>query len=354
MALYFNPTAIRVAPNPVRRIETPDGRYYVSLSVQRNDIVYVPSVTTIVRHTSKMPYHLLAWYAKHGFEKAEEIKKQSADYGTLMHITIANYLTQRKLNLAAIPTLIESYKAEHRLLYDTSHWNQRLRQDILAFHQFALDYTIEPIAIEIPLVSRHGYGGAIDLVCNATFRQKGFWGELYKSGENKGQPKETFKDITETVLVDFKSGRHGFYEEHELQLDGFYRPLWNEHYSEHSVKRVFNWSPKDWLTSPSYNFTEQTGKSSQDEALLHLRKFAMRYAKPPFTFMELDGMLAMGEEINERVMARTSVLDVIRREWEREGIMSPRENNTPEAVHTPSEALAGNDEQETASLFTAN
>jgi hypothetical protein len=335
-------------------VDAPEGRYYVSLSKERNDMVYVPSVTTIVRHTTKMPFHLLQWYAKHGFEKAEEIKTQSAEYGTLMHITIANYLMQRKLNLSAIPTVIEQYKLEKRITYDTSDWNTHLRQDLLAFHQFALDYAIEPIAIEIPLVSKHGYGGAIDLTCMATFKQKGFWGEVYKSGENKGLPKETFQHVTETVMVDFKSGRHGFYEEHELQLDGFYRPLWNENFSEHPIKRTFNWSPKDWTSSPSYNFTEQTGKSSQDEALLHLRKFQMRYQRAPFQFMEMDGFLKMGEELDERIVQRTSILDVIRREWEREGIMSPRENDAPPAANAPRHENPLEDEYETTSLFTDN
>jgi hypothetical protein len=329
MALYFNDKAIRSQPRPVRRIDTPHGRYYASLNSTNTEIVYVPSVTTIIKQTSQMPYHLLNWYVQHGWERAEQLKNESADYGTLMHITIANYLTSKRLNLGAIPLLIEQYVTQNKIQYDTSAWNQRLRQDILSFHTFAVEYRIEPIAIEMPLVSsRHGFGGAIDLVCEATFRVKGFHGEVYKTGERKGQPKETFAEQTAIVMIDFKSGRHGFYEEHEVQVDGFYRVLWNEHFPDLQVTRCFNWSPKEWTDEPGFRFTEQTGKSSMEEALLHLRKFKMRYAKAPYQVTEIEGTIELGTPASETTIRRNSILTILRREWEEQGIMTPRQART--------------------------
>lgn len=326
MALYFNDKAIRSQPRPVRRIDTPQGRYYASLNSTGTDIVYVPSVTTVIKKTNAMPYHLLNWYVQHGWERAEEMKNESADYGTLMHITIASYLTSRKLNLAAVPMMIEQYRTQQGIRYNTSEWKNRLCQDLLAFHTFATEYSIEPIAIEMPLVSSvMGFGGAIDLVCEATFRESGFWGETYKQGDKKGQPKETKREQRAIVMIDFKSGRHGFYEENEMQMDGFYKHLWNEHFPEMPVTRCFNWAPKDWESTPGYRFTEQTGKSSLEEALLHVRKFEMRHSKAPFEITEIIGHLELGKPAPDNVIRRHSVLSVLRREWEEQGIMISRE-----------------------------
>jgi hypothetical protein len=80
----------------------------------------------------------------------------------------------------------------------------------------------------------------------------------------------------------------------------------------------------------------------------------MRYQRAPFQFMEMDGFLKMGEELDERIVQRTSILDVIRREWEREGIMSPRENDAPPAANAPRHENPLEDEYETTSLFTDN
>jgi hypothetical protein len=362
MALYFNDKALRTQPMPVRRVETNDGRYYISLSNDRTDLVYVPSVTTIIKNTSKMPYHLLKWYVEHGWERAEEIKTEAADYGTLMHIAVATYLTSRKLNLSAVPMLIEQYRTEHRITYNTDTWQMRLWQDLLAFHTFATDYQIEPIAIEMPLVSNmYKFGGAIDLVCEATFTEKGFFGEVYKTGDRKGEPKESKQERREVCLIDFKSGRHGFYEEHELQVDAFYKTLWNENFPELPVKRCFNWSPKNWVSEPGYLFTEQTGKSSTEEMFLHCQKFSLRYAKPPVQNTEFAGLLELGKPAPENVIRKHSVLNELRREWESQGIMTPREQRFATSFQSANMVLENETPQqdeaekiETSSLFTQN
>jgi hypothetical protein len=68
--------------------------------------------------------------------------------------------------------------------------------------------------------------------------------------------------------VDLKSGRHGFNEDYEIQLQA-YKNMVDQHYPELNVQRVFNLSPKLWKSTPSYNFTDQTGKVAA-EKLKHM------------------------------------------------------------------------------------
>ena len=63
-------------------------------------------------------------------------------------------------------------------------------------------------------------------------------------------------------MIDFKSGRKGFYESHVHQLY-LYKDMWEENYPDIPVQSVFNWSPKDWRKSPTYNF------ECQDDAYDH-------------------------------------------------------------------------------------
>jgi hypothetical protein len=146
----------------------------------------------------------------------------------------------------------------HNLPQDKLSWADELKKDVLAFAQFMIDKNVKPLAIEICLYHpTDGYAGAIDIVCEMDDEVKGFFGETYASGANKGQPKESKRIERVRAIVDIKSGRKGFYESHEIQLKA-YEDMWNIHFPKKPIDRLYNWSPKDWRSAPGYNLKDQT------------------------------------------------------------------------------------------------
>jgi hypothetical protein len=138
-----------------------------------------------------------------------------------------------------------------------------------------IDTNCKPLAIELCLWHPDGYAGAIDIVCELDVEEKGFFGETYASGVNKGQPKESKRTVRVRAIVDIKSGRKGFYESSEIQLHA-YKAMMAYHFPEEEmiISKLFNWSPKDFRGAvPSYNLKDQTD-SKRAKKLPHLVSLA--------------------------------------------------------------------------------
>ena len=162
----------------------------------------------------------------------------AAAYGTFMHCEFEKLIINRRYDFDSVPAALLGYMERENLPEKVfSEWLPKVRKDVLAFAQFIKDWNVKPLAVEIGLYHpKYHYAGCPDLPCVMT------------------DPK-TGKSFV--AIVDFKSGRKGFYEEHELQLH-LYREMWNVHYPETPVARVFNFSPKDWRKAPTYNLKDQT------------------------------------------------------------------------------------------------
>jgi len=64
------------------------------------------------------------------------------------------------------------------------------------------------------------------------------------------------------AIIDLKSGRKGFYESSEIQLQA-YKEMFNIHFPEVTIDKTFNWSPKNFLgVTPTYNLKDQTEAKS--------------------------------------------------------------------------------------------
>lgn len=236
-ALYFNVDALKEPPYKVYQLNTDGYRYYYRFD-ETGEPHFYPSVTTLLKQTMPTSPFLIDWMLANGKEGAVEKRDLAAAYGTFMHIQFERLIINRRYNFDEVPAVLQTYMEQNNLP-DKFYFDSltKIRKDVLAFAQFVRDYNVKPLAVEIGLVSpAYHYAGCIDLPCIMTDPNTG----------------KTF-----TAIVDFKSGLKGFWEEHELQLH-LYREMWNENFPEVEIERLYNFSPKDWRTKPTYNLKDQT------------------------------------------------------------------------------------------------
>ena len=244
-AEFFNEDALQEQPEPVYRLDSSGHRYYYTFDEDGEPRFYV-SVTTLIKQTLPTAPSLVKWIADMGYEESQRFAQERAHYGTFMHAQIAELIIARSYNLNLIRERLRMFIESEQLPSDFMGYADDFKKDILAFAQFMKDTDLKPLAIEIVLTNpEDGYAGAIDLVAELTIEEKGFFGEVYKTGANAGKPKETKQSRRIRAIIDFKSGRKGFFPEYEIQLHA-YKKMWNMNFEAHPVEKVFNWSPKDW------------------------------------------------------------------------------------------------------------
>jgi len=210
-----------------------------------------------------------------------------------MHIQFQKLLLGQKIDLDnELPEELLSYmQAEKCELHLFSGWLHDIKRDVLAFAQFLIDYEVKPLAIEIVIASReYGYAGAIDLVCEMWVDVKGFFGETYKSGDKKGQPKESTMKKRMVCIVDFKSGRKGFYEAHEIQLHA-YKKAFNENFPKIQIDKLFNFAPAEWVNAPSYKLKDQTDSVNAAKLPFMVEIAKIDKAKRKMTFTLVEGIV---------------------------------------------------------------
>lgn len=249
-ALFFDKKAFVLPSYILYQLNGKGGRYYYTFDENGNPVFY-PSVTTILSNTLPTSSFLIDWIADKGKEEAERYKNERADYGTFMHACFEDLLINKEYDLDSLQENLKNYIEKKSLPSDFIYYADDLKKDILAFAQFVIDYDVTPIAVEIALKSERGYAGMVDCICEMS--------------DKKGS------DSKIIAIIDFKSGRKGFYEEHAIQLH-FYKMLVEENYPDLHIEKLFNFSPKAWRKSPTYNLKEQTKAESAKKipALLEL------------------------------------------------------------------------------------
>lgn len=275
-AMFFDGALIEPTYK-VWQLNSKGHRYYYRYDDAGNP-EFFPSVTTILSQTLPKAPHLINWIANKGIEEAERYKGERAAYGTFMHAEFEELLINRAYDLDGLKAKLKDYIENNKLPADFIYYADDLKKDVLAFAQFVLDYDVKPLAVEIALVHPYyKYAGMID--CPCTMRAK------------------IGSDDRINAIVDFKSGRKGFYEENEIQL-GMYRDMWNVNFEQFPVTRIFNFSPKDWRKKPSYNLKEQTESPNIRKIPYLLEIAAIEDEKRDNTFTAVNGMVVLDDNLD--------------------------------------------------------
>ena len=311
---YFNEDALQEQPEPVYRLGSSGHRYYYTFDENNEPRFYV-SVTTFIKQTMPTSPALVKWIADMGYEESQRFAAERASYGTFMHAQIAELIINRSYNLNGLKNRLKLYIESEQLPADFINYADDFKKDILAFAQFMKDTKLKPLAIELVLTNPiDGYAGAIDLCAEITIEEKGFFGETYKTGANAGKPKESKQERTVRAIIDFKSGRKGFFPEHEIQLHA-YKEMWNMHFSAYPVEKVYNWSPKNWTgKTPTYNFKDQTDSKNAKKLPYLIELARIEEEKRENTFVACSGIIDLDKESGlENNIVELSLSDAVKK-----------------------------------------
>lgn len=290
-ALFFNADALTEPSYKLYQLNGSGHRYYYRF--ENGEPHFYPSVTTLLRQTMPTSPFLIEWMIKNGAEGATEKRDLAASYGSFMHWQFELLLINRSFDFDNVGATLLSYMEANNL--PDKFFNDsidKIRKDVCAFAQWVKDWNVRPLAIEIALVHPvYNYAGMVDLPCVLTDPKTG----------------ETFP-----AIVDFKSGRKGFWEEHEIQLH-LYKMMWNENYPSIPIERVFNFSPKDWRgVKPTYNFKEQTGSPNAEKIPALLQLAAIEDSKKENTFTVVSGKLDLDNYTPSNNIVSLSLADLVK------------------------------------------
>jgi hypothetical protein len=246
--------------------------YYRSNTAELLPYLSVTSFCQMALPTS--PY-LIKWIGDNGSETAEFKRDSKAEYGTLLHIEIGKALKTGGYDFNKLSkVLYESVSPNYR--YQVGDWEHEMKRDLISMFQFFKEKLVSVIGLEFPVYSDEcGLAGTIDLIAEVKF--------------GRG---------TVNALIDFKSGKKGFFDAHKLQLSA-YKKMWNEHFeSVFPVTHIFNLAPVNWLKSPTYKFENQTNNQFEGEALeLYLKLAKVNgWIKPPTKMLDIKGKFEGGFE----------------------------------------------------------
>lgn len=293
-AIFFDEDALIEPPYKVWQLNSKGQRYYYRFD-ENGEPEFYPSVTTILSQTLPKSPYLVKWIASKGIEEAERYKNERAAYGTFMHAAFERLLINRYYDLDGLKSELKEYIDVNRLPDNFIYYADDLKKDVLSFAQFVIDYDVRPLAIEIALVHPYyNYAGMIDLPCTM----------LEKPGSDKRI----------NAIIDFKSGKNGFYEEYEIQLH-MYKDMWNVNFEKCQIERVYNFAAKDWRKKPTYTLKDQTKSPNACKIPAILELASIEDTKRDKVFTSVSGIIKLDSEndLMQNVLS-LSLSDMIKRD----------------------------------------
>jgi len=172
----------------------------------------------------------------------------TADYGTILHTLIAEFVRNGGVNWAELPLYIAELLAQSGTLSADAirSATDEMQRDFASLIQFLFDYEVEVLAVELPVWIDEGVATLIDLV--VTMNAKAY--------TEKTEPSKRQRI---NAIINLKSGKKGFFDTHVYQLEGE-RRMYNQRFGEvnGNIEAVYNLAPNDWRTSPTYKLKDQS------------------------------------------------------------------------------------------------
>lgn len=281
------------------------------------------SVTSIIDAQAEEKKFLRSWQSKMGgYDAAEAYKESRGDYGTLLHLLITEMFRLGQIDLGLLPKILYEYVKRNEIWFrDTRGWVADLQNDLTGVIQWVKDYDVQPIALEAPMYVPvfHPVTGEIiymaagtpDLVCN-----------MYAKNYSEKTYKKDRKRVV--AIIDFKSGRKGFYEEHEIQAN-VYKDAWNWNMERYIVDRrstsrfiatkCANWAPTGSRGGKTtYKFKWQDGKESRKLWYHYVAEFMIKGRHEVPDVRRLGGVLKMGQDTEQNIQYLPAT-DYMKQRW---------------------------------------
>lgn len=259
----------------IYRLTGKNGRFYFTRPNPNEDcIIYNSGTTLIGNYRDVSGEEALHKYKVRLINEGKDpavVLAERQDYGTIMHVIYGDILCGANVPITSLAEYMTARADEIKIpatrIAEVVTKNEReLQKDILSLIQWIKDYEVEALAVELMVRSeKHMVATPLDLICNLTMPVKGFWGEVYASGAKKGQPKATTKKVRMRGIVDFKSGKKGFWDKNVLQLL-LSKELYTEYFGE-EPEFICNFAPKDWKSNYTYLFADQERENKQIDFL---------------------------------------------------------------------------------------
>lgn len=342
-ALFFNKEALREPKYRLWQLNSRGGRYYYTFNQATGEAIFFPSVTTILRKVMPENRFLAEWKLSKGKEAAEEYTAERANYGSFIHGQLAQLAALRKYNLDEVRDRLTEYVTRERLPYGfiDAHEDEA-KADIKAFARWMWEYDVRTFAIEVALFSTQGYAGMIDLVCNLrTISKSEESAAITKVGADAAKLSKikAASDTRIDAIIDFKTGKKGFYDSHAIQLE-LYRRMWNENFPERQIERIFNIAPKDWTKTakkvPSFSFEEQTNNPVLRQVDIYLQLIKL-LDEDDRTIVTIGGTIDLDSDTDDNV--KLYKLPELVKEWAEKraenGDIASNPTNTPKEGFTP-------------------
>lgn len=306
-AMYWN-TEQLIMGYELYRLNTPSGRIYFRFTQPDNKAPIFYGGATSVSKEIPQEENLIEWIANKGYGQAKRYYFMRSLFGSFEHSRIAELAIMGVINLDEIPERLALYFHQNNFyLTDKERRDMSLecQKDLISVQAWRNDTQAVFLAIELPVFSDHdGIATQIDMVC-----------ECRDGKENNPY----------IALINYKSGKSGFREEHRFQLLTE-KNLFLECFPQFAQTDVrsynlaaSNWRKTNWKkeegkrgrVAKPYSFSEQTPNLSLDRynAYMELARIT-RENKLSKSITTISGEMKLGDN-PEQFIHRSNIKEIV-------------------------------------------